>query len=70
MGENGLLLIGERGILFSDWRRWRLFPDKLAKEYGEPPKTLSRSLGHHQEFITACTKAGRQPDQILIGLGR
>ena len=77
MGENGLLLIGERGILFSDWRRWRLFPDKLAKEYGEPPKILSRSLGHHQEFITACKGgppagsnfdwAGPLTESVLLG---
>lgn len=54
MGDNGHLLIGERGVLATDMRKWRLYPEKLAREYGEPPKKLSRSPGHHQEWITAC----------------
>ncbi len=54
MGDNGHLLIGDRGVIMTDWRKWRLFPEKLAREYGEPPKKLMRSPGHHQEWINAC----------------
>lgn len=65
MGTNGLLLVGDDGVLLSDWKQWRLLPDKRAKAYGKPPKQLKRSPGHHQEFIDACkggAKAGSNFD--------
>ncbi len=65
MGDNGHLLVGERGIINTDWTKWRIYPEKLAKEYGEPPKKLERSPGHHQEWINACkggAKAGSNFD--------
>jgi predicted dehydrogenase len=54
MGDNGHLLIGEKGIIMTDWRRWWLYPEKLEQAYGEPPKVLPRSPGHHQEWVNAC----------------
>lgn len=54
MGANGLLLVGDDGVLLSDWSQWRILPEKRAKEYGTPPKKLERSKGHHQEWIDAC----------------
>lgn len=54
IGDNGLILKGENGILFSDWNRWRLFPDKLDKEVGNPTRRLDRSPGHYNEWIDAC----------------
>ena len=60
IGSNGHILMGERGVISTNWRTWRLHPDKLAKEYGEPPKRLPRSPGHHREFINAC-KGGPAP---------
>lgn len=54
MGDNGHLLVGDKGIIMTDWRKWRIYPEKLAGDYGEPPKKLSRSPGHHQEWIDAC----------------
>lgn len=65
MGTNGLLLVGDDGVLTSDWSKWRMFPEKRAKEYGTPPKKLERSNGHHQEWIDACkggAKAGSNFD--------
>ncbi len=60
MGTNGIMLVGDDGILLSDWERWRLFPEQLAQEYGTPPKTLERSPGHHVEWLAAC-KGGSKP---------
>ena len=54
MGDNGHLLIGDKGILMMNGPKWRLYPEKLARDYGEPPKKLLRSPGHHQEWINAC----------------
>ncbi len=77
MGDNGLLLMGEKGVILSDWRKWRLFPEKLATEYGEPPRKLARSPGHYQEWIDACKGgapagsnfdwAGPLTETILLG---
>lgn len=61
MGTNGILLIGDKGVLLSGWDDgWHLYPEKRAKEYGAPPKKLARSSGHHQEWIDAC-KGGSKP---------
>lgn len=54
MGDNGHLLIGEKGVIMTDWRRWWLYPEQLEQAYGEPPKVLARSPGHHQEWVNAC----------------
>jgi len=35
-----------------------LIPESRAKEYGDPPKKLPRSIGHHKEWILAC-KGGK-----------
>ena len=54
IGPNGLMLIGEDGLLMSDWEGWWLLPDELAEAYGEPPKLLPRSPGHYEEWLLAC----------------
>ena len=65
MGANGVMLVGDEGVLLSDWDDWRMFPEELAKDYGTPPKVLPRSPGHHEEWIQACKggpKAGSNFD--------
>ena len=66
MGANGVMLVGDDGVLLSDWdETWRMFPEERAKEYGTPPKVLPRSNGHHEEWIQACKggpKAGSNFD--------
>jgi predicted dehydrogenase len=61
-GGNGILFVGTKGKLMADG--WggspRLIPEKKMKEYKLPAKTLSRSKGHHREWIDAC-KGGKQP---------
>ncbi len=54
MGTNGLLLLGDDGLLMSDWNRWRMYPEQRAAEHGAPPKVLPRSPGHHVEWLNAC----------------
>lgn len=54
MGDTGALLVGAKGVIINEAQKWRLHPEKLAQEYGEPPKSLPRSPGHHQEWINAC----------------
>ena len=55
LGDNGVMLVGEHGVLLTDWdTRWRIYPEELADDYGTPPQVLSRSPGHHEEWIEAC----------------
>jgi len=44
------LFIGDKGKMLGH----RLLPESRSKEYGRPPKVLSRSPGHHKEWINAC----------------
>ena len=61
MGANGVMLVGDDGVLLTDWDTpWRIFPEERAKEYGEPPKVLARSPGHREEWLNAC-KGGPAP---------
>jgi predicted dehydrogenase len=55
--EDGILFVGDKGkMLVEGWggERPRLLPESLHKEFPRPPKTLPRSIGHHQEWIRAC----------------
>lgn len=57
---NGILFIGEEGtILCGGWGGSpRLIPESKMKEYQRPNKTLTRSQGHHRDWIDAC-KGGK-----------
>jgi predicted dehydrogenase len=55
--EDGIIFVGDKGkILVTGWggERPRLIPESRNQEYKRPPKTLPRSIGHHQEWIQAC----------------
>lgn len=44
------LYVGDKGKMLGH----RLLPEERSKEYGKPPRVLSRSPGHHKEWILAC----------------
>jgi predicted dehydrogenase len=44
------LYVGDKGKMLGH----RLLPEQRSKEYGKPPRVLSRSPGHHKEWILAC----------------
>jgi len=50
MGSGGILYVGDKGKMFG----FRVIPEARRKEFGEPPKTLPRSIGHYKEWIAAC----------------
>ena len=61
MGTNGLMLVGDDGVLLTDWDTpWRMLPEERARDYGAPPKVLPRSPGHREEWLHAC-KGGAAP---------
>ena len=60
-GDNGLLLVGEKGVLTcAGWSGMpRLLPMELHRAYTRPLKTLPRVAGHHADWLQAC-KAHRR----------
>lgn len=54
---DGVLWIGEKGMLLSDYGRYKLLPEDQFKGFVPPPQTIPASIGHHAEWIAAC-KAG------------
>jgi hypothetical protein len=48
---NGVLFIGEKGMLVSDYGRHKLLPEADFKDYKRPEPTIANSIGHHKEWI-------------------
>ena len=61
ISRSGSMMIGDRGTLYSPGDRDSenddaliLLPEKEFADFEDPPQTLPRSPGHHQEWIMAC----------------
>ncbi|MFO1501328.1 MAG: Gfo/Idh/MocA family oxidoreductase [Verrucomicrobiota bacterium] len=78
--EDGIIFAGDKGkILVRGWggETPRLIPESKHREFNPPPKTLPRSIGHHQEWIQACKTgshtesnfgfAGPLTEAVLLG---
>ena len=78
--EDGLLFVGDQGkMLVEGWggHSPRLIPEQRMRDYARPPKTLPRSIGHHQEWLRACKEgtptessfafAGPLTEAVLLG---
>ncbi len=51
---NGVLFVGEAGMLLSDYRQHVLLPEEKYKDFIRPQPTILDSIGHHLEWIHAC----------------
>lgn len=51
---NGVMFVGEQGMLFADYNRYRLFPTSEYAGFEPPPKSIPDSIGHHREWLKAC----------------
>jgi hypothetical protein len=54
MPVTGTLLVGSKGKILAERYGYRLLPESLHKQYGDPPRKLPRSPGHYQEWVDAC----------------
>ncbi len=52
--KNGMLFIGDKGMLLSDYDRHILLPEDQFKDFKRPDPFIPKSLGHHAEWIHAC----------------
>jgi predicted dehydrogenase len=51
---NGVLFVGDKGMLLSDYGKHVLLPEKQFADYRRPDPTIPKSLGHYAEWIHAC----------------
>lgn len=75
--KNGVLFIGEKGMLVADYGSYKLLPDEKFSGFHMPPQTIPNSIGHYNEWIRACKQgsitscnfnyAGALSEAILLG---
>jgi predicted dehydrogenase len=51
---NGVLFVGDKGMLLSDYGRHVLLPEKEFADFKRPTPFIPKSLGHYAEWIHAC----------------
>ena len=51
---NGVLFIGDKGMLLSDYGKHVLLPEKEFSGFQRPDPFIPKSRGHHAEWIHAC----------------
>lgn len=51
---NGVLFVGEKGMLLSDYSKHVLLPENEYADFKPPEPYIPKSLGHHAEWIHAC----------------
>jgi predicted dehydrogenase len=52
--DSGVLFVGSKGMLLSDYGNHLLLPEDKFKDFERPAKSIPESLGHHKEWILAC----------------
>jgi hypothetical protein len=52
--KNGVLFVGDKGMLWSDYGVHKLLPEEKFKDFKAPAHTIPESIGHHEEWIQAC----------------
>ena len=51
---SGMLFVGTKGMLLSDYGKHVLLPTDEFKDFIRPEQTIPASRGHHAEWIHAC----------------
>jgi predicted dehydrogenase len=57
--KSGVLFVGTKGYLISDYDRHVLLPEKDFQDFVRPPQAIPRSIGHHEEWIQAIKTGGK-----------
>ena len=52
--NSGVLFVGARGMLLSDYGKHVLLPEDRFADFKRPDPFIPKSLGHHAEWIHAC----------------
>ena len=57
--HNGVLFVGSKGMLATDYERHQLLPEKDFVDFVPPKPTIQNSIGHHAEWIRAIKHKGK-----------
>lgn len=52
--DSGVLFVGDKGMLLSDYGRHVLLPEQDFADFKRPEPFIPNSIGHHAEWIRAC----------------
>lgn len=55
---DGVLFVGDKGMLISSYGQYVLLPEKTFEDYQPPAPSIPNSIGHHAEWINACKNGG------------
>ncbi len=55
---NGVLFVGDKGMLLTNYDKYVLLPEKDFADFVPPKPSIEPSLGHHAEWIHACKTNG------------
>jgi len=56
--KSGVLFMGEKGMLLSNYNSHVLLPEKDFADFVPPAPFIKKSIGHHNEWIEACKTDG------------
>lgn len=56
--KSGVLFVGDKGMLVSDYSRHMLLPEEKFKDFARPEKFIPDSIGHHKEWVKAIKEGG------------
>ncbi|WP_414662346.1 Gfo/Idh/MocA family protein [Horticoccus sp. 23ND18S-11] len=57
--DNGVLFIGSKGMLLSDYSKHVLLPEKSFADFVRPAPTIPKAVSHWQEWVSACKGQGK-----------
>jgi predicted dehydrogenase len=52
--RNGVLFVGEKGMIIADYGRRKLLPEEKFAGFQPPTPSIASSIGHHKEWLVAC----------------
>ncbi|MEM7396556.1 MAG: gfo/Idh/MocA family oxidoreductase, partial [Verrucomicrobiota bacterium] len=55
---NGILFVGDGGMLLADYGKRKLFPADKFKDYQPPKPSIPKSAGHYREWLNAAKNGG------------
>jgi len=58
-GGDGLLFVGEKGMMLADYDRHILLPQEQYRDFKRPDPFIPDSIGHYREWIEACKGSGK-----------
>jgi predicted dehydrogenase len=56
--RNGVLFVGDKGMLIADYGRRQLLPESQFAGFSPPDPFIPKSIGHHKEWLLACKTGG------------